>query len=86
MRWTARPLSPRQLMAAVLVACGEFIDGYDLLVMGFITSSNDFFFALILTRTNATTARGRDRQFHAVCRLDWGKIAAAGSCNADAGC
>ena len=29
-----RPLSPRQRYAAVLVACGEFIDGYDLLVMG----------------------------------------------------
>lgn len=29
-----RPLSPRQRKAAVLVAFGEFIDGYDLLVMG----------------------------------------------------
>jgi MFS transporter, putative metabolite transport protein len=29
-----RPLSPRQRYAAVLVACGEFIDGYDLIVMG----------------------------------------------------
>ena len=29
-----RPLAPRQRFAAVLVACGEFIDGYDLLVMG----------------------------------------------------
>jgi putative MFS transporter len=29
-----RPLSPRQRYAAVLIACGEFIDGYDLLVMG----------------------------------------------------
>ena len=29
-----RPLSPRQRYAAVLVAFGEFIDGYDLLVMG----------------------------------------------------
>ena len=29
-----RPMSPRQRYAAVLVACGEFIDGYDLIVMG----------------------------------------------------
>lgn len=29
-----RPLSPRQRYAAVLVAFGEFIDGYDLIVMG----------------------------------------------------
>ena len=29
-----RPLSARQRYAAVLVACGEFIDGYDLIVMG----------------------------------------------------
>lgn len=29
-----RPLSPRQRYAAVLVALGEFIDGYDLIVMG----------------------------------------------------
>jgi len=29
-----RPLSPRQRRAAVLVAFGEFVDGYDLLVMG----------------------------------------------------
>lgn len=29
-----RPLSPRQTFAALLVAFGEFIDGYDLLVMG----------------------------------------------------
>jgi MFS transporter, putative metabolite transport protein len=29
-----RPLAGRQRFAAVLVACGEFIDGYDLLVMG----------------------------------------------------
>lgn len=29
-----RPLSPRQRYAAILVACGEFIDGYDLIVMG----------------------------------------------------
>jgi MFS transporter, putative metabolite transport protein len=29
-----RPLSPRQRYAALLVAFGEFIDGYDLLVMG----------------------------------------------------
>jgi putative MFS transporter len=29
-----RPLSRRQRYAAVLVACGEFIDGYDLIVMG----------------------------------------------------
>ena len=29
-----RPLSGRQRYAAILVACGEFIDGYDLLVMG----------------------------------------------------
>lgn len=29
-----RPLAPRQRRAAVLVALGEFIDGYDLLVMG----------------------------------------------------
>lgn len=29
-----RPLSARQRYAAILVACGEFIDGYDLLVMG----------------------------------------------------
>jgi MFS transporter, putative metabolite transport protein len=29
-----RPLSPRQWYAAILVAFGEFIDGYDLLVMG----------------------------------------------------
>jgi MFS transporter, putative metabolite transport protein len=29
-----RPLAPRQRYAAVLVAFGEFIDGYDLLVMG----------------------------------------------------
>lgn len=29
-----RPISGRQRYAAVLVACGEFIDGYDLLVMG----------------------------------------------------
>ena len=28
------PLSRRQRYAAVLVACGEFIDGYDLIVMG----------------------------------------------------
>src|SRR5215469_14034954 len=28
-----RPLSPRQRFAATLVAFGEFIDGYDLLVM-----------------------------------------------------
>ena len=29
-----RPLSPRQRYAACLIAFGEFIDGYDLLVMG----------------------------------------------------
>jgi hypothetical protein len=29
-----RPLSRRLRYAAVLVACGEFIDGYDLIVMG----------------------------------------------------
>ena len=29
-----RPLSPRQRYAAGLIAFGEFIDGYDLLVMG----------------------------------------------------
>jgi putative MFS transporter len=29
-----RPLAPRQRYAAILVACGEFIDGYDLIVMG----------------------------------------------------
>src|SRR5579875_2289996 len=29
-----RPLSPTQRYAAILVALGEFIDGYDLLVMG----------------------------------------------------
>ncbi len=29
-----RPISGRQRYAAILVACGEFIDGYDLLVMG----------------------------------------------------
>jgi putative MFS transporter len=29
-----RPLAGRQRYAAILVACGEFIDGYDLLVMG----------------------------------------------------
>src|SRR3954471_21223885 len=29
-----RPMSPRQRYAAVLVALGEFIDGYDLLVIG----------------------------------------------------
>ena len=29
-----RPLSPRQRYAAILVALGEFIDGYDLIVMG----------------------------------------------------
>lgn len=29
-----RPLTGRQRYAAILVACGEFIDGYDLLVMG----------------------------------------------------
>ena len=29
-----RPLARRQRYAAILVACGEFIDGYDLLVMG----------------------------------------------------
>jgi MFS transporter, putative metabolite transport protein len=29
-----RPVSGRQRYAAILVACGEFIDGYDLLVMG----------------------------------------------------
>lgn len=29
-----RPLSPKQRKAAILVAFGEFIDGYDLLVMG----------------------------------------------------
>lgn len=29
-----RPMSPRQRFAVVLVALGEFIDGYDLLVMG----------------------------------------------------
>src|SRR5690242_9892587 len=28
------PLSPRQRYAAILIACGEFIDGYDLIVMG----------------------------------------------------
>ncbi|HEY1932136.1 MAG TPA: hypothetical protein VGG99_09005 [Acetobacteraceae bacterium] len=30
----ARPMSPRQRYAALLVAFGEFIDGYDLLVIG----------------------------------------------------
>ena len=29
-----RPLSPKQRYAAILIAFGEFIDGYDLLVMG----------------------------------------------------
>ncbi len=29
-----RPMSPRQRYAAMLVAFGEFIDGYDLIVMG----------------------------------------------------
>jgi hypothetical protein len=29
-----QPLAGRQRYAAILVACGEFIDGYDLLVMG----------------------------------------------------
>ena len=29
-----RPMSPRQRYAALLVAFGEFIDGYDLLVIG----------------------------------------------------
>ena len=29
-----RPLSARQRYAAVLVSCGEFIDGYDLIDMG----------------------------------------------------
>ena len=29
-----RPLSPAQRYAAILVALGEFIDGYDLLVIG----------------------------------------------------
>src|ERR1700722_8963339 len=29
-----RPLSPRQRHAAVLIACGEFIDGHDLRVVG----------------------------------------------------
>ena len=29
-----RPMSPLQRRAAILVSMGEFIDGYDLLVMG----------------------------------------------------
>src|SRR5271169_6503567 len=33
-RLDERPLAGRQRYAAILVACGEFIDGYDLLVMG----------------------------------------------------
>lgn len=48
-------------------------------VLCFILSWNDFFFALILTRTNAMTAPVAIVNFMQYEGWEWGKIAAAGS-------
>ena len=49
-----------------------------LAILCFILSWNDFFFALILTRTNAMTAPVAIVNFMQYAGWEWGKIAAAG--------
>lgn len=48
-------------------------------VICFITAWNDFFFALILTRTNASTAPVAIVSFIQYSGWEWGRIAAAGT-------
>ena len=45
----------------------------------FILSWNDFFYALILTRTNASTAPVAIVNFVQYAGWEWGRIAAAGT-------
>ena len=62
-------------IALPLVAPGLAATG----VLCFIMSWNDFFFALILTRTNAMTAPVAIVNFMQYTGWEWGKIAAGGT-------
>jgi multiple sugar transport system permease protein len=64
--WVTLPLV-RPGLAATAVLC-------------FIFSWNDFFYALILTRTNAVTAPVAIVNFLQYEGWEWGKIAAGGTC------
>jgi multiple sugar transport system permease protein len=62
------------LLLGVLAAPGLAATG----ILCFILSWNDFFFALILTRTRAMTAPVAIVNFMQYAGWEWGKIAAAG--------
>jgi len=74
-----RPLAGRQRYAAILVACGEFIDGYDLLVMGVAIILIRPQFALSPQQVGLLGAAAFLGAMvgcwcSAICRTDWGGV------------